>query len=80
MSLLTMPDICFRNVVKMTGETEGFLAGQVQMRINRNIWCTVTKNQSNCSDSSYIPLFYFSVMWKRAKPAYVLAINTTSCL
>lgn len=56
---LMVPDICFRNVVKLSGETQGFLPGQVQIRTNHSIWCTVTKNQSNCSDSSYAPSFYF---------------------
>lgn len=78
--LLTVLDICFRNVVKMSRETAGFLAGQIQIRTNYNIWCTVTKNQLNCSDLSYAPLFYFSLIWKRVKLAYVLAINITSCL
>lgn len=76
--LLTILDICFRNVVKMSRGTAGFLAGQIQIRTNYNICCTVTKNQLNCSDSSYTPLFYFSLTWKRVKLAYVLAINITS--
>lgn len=58
--LLTELDICFRNECSKNewGDSEGFLAGRIQIRTKHNIWCTVTK--INQIVPIHLTLLYFT--------------------